>query len=89
MEKSNTKKNKDNISRSLMKIDSCIRNGQFIYAHRESNKLLSEINRKEYDLSEDVSGLLVASIKRTTLFLKLFIEIYSQNQKSLDIAKRV
>ena len=72
-----------------MKIDSCIRNGQFIYAHRESNKLLSEINRKEYDLSEDVSGLLVASIKRTTLFLKLFIEIYSQNQKSLDIAKRV
>lgn len=88
MENLNTKKNQDHIDRSLMKIDSCLRNGQFVYAHRESNKLMAELSRKEYDISTETCDLLKDSIKRTILFLKPMIEPYSQNQKSIGIIRK-
>jgi hypothetical protein len=84
----NTKKHPDHIIRSLMKIDSSIRSGQFLYAHRESNKLLAELMRKEYDIEENMIGEITSSIKRTILFLHPVIAAYAQNQASLDIARK-
>jgi len=78
----------DKIIRDLLAIDSSIRNGQFLYAHREANKLLSEINRNEYEIDPQNSDLLQLSIKRTILFLRPLVKIYSLNQTSLDIARK-
>lgn len=83
---SNSKKHTDYITRSLTKIDASIRNGQFVYAHRESSKLLSELKKHEYEIEADISEKLQASLKRTILFIHPVIEAYSQNQKSLDLA---
>jgi hypothetical protein len=84
----NEKKHPDYVIRSLMKVDSSIRNGQFLYAHREANKLLAELIRKEYDIEDDLINEIESSIKRTILFLRPVIAAYAQNQSSLDIVKR-
>ena len=72
---------------SLSTIDSAIRNGHFLYAYRETNKLFSEVSRGEYDTEHDL-GELLSSIRMTVLFLKPIIRAYAQNQASLDIARR-
>jgi 3-methyladenine DNA glycosylase Tag len=84
----NSKKHKDHIIRSLTKIDASIRNGQFVYAHRESNKLLSELKKNQYEMNGDVLAMLQSSLKRTILFIHPIIEAYAQNQKSLDIVRK-
>lgn len=84
----NQKQHPDCILRSLMKIDSSIRNGQIVYAHRETNKLLAELRRKEYDIESNVEHSLECSIKRTILFLQPIVAAYSQNQSSLDIVRK-
>ena len=87
--KQNTDENLGKIINSLVKIDSSIRNGQFLYAHREINKLLAEITRGEYNINQNNTIAIVASIKRTILFLRPMVKAYSQNQTSLDIVRRI
>lgn len=84
----NPPNNSDRIIRSLLVVDSAIRNGQFLYAHRENQKLLSEILRCEYGDDHSRFDELVSSIKMTSLLLKPIIRMYSQNRTSLDIARR-
>ena len=83
------RKSPDIILHSLMKIDSSIRNGQFIYAKREANKLLAELNREEYNIDTCDAKMLYSSLKRTVLFLSPMIKIYAQNQTSLGIIRNV
>lgn len=83
------KKHPDGIVRALMRVDSSIRNGQFLYAYREANKLLAEATRGEYSIEKEEQEAIVSSIKRTILFLRPIIESYAQNQASLDIARRI
>lgn len=75
------------IERSLLTIDSSIRNGQFVYALRETNKLMAEIRRGEVQAG-DAKAALLSSLNRTGLFLKPMVAAYSQNQCSIGIARR-
>jgi hypothetical protein len=79
----------DRLSNSLAKIDSSIRNGQFIYANREANKLLSEIKNGKIDVGKEYADRLLSSLKRTILFLRPIVDVYSQNQSSIEIARRI
>jgi len=81
--------NPDKLTRSLMRMDSSIRSGQFLNAYREANKLLAEFSRGEYATEDDGNGSIEASIKRTILFLQPLIKAYSQNQATLDIVRRI
>jgi len=72
-----------------MKVDSSIRNGQFLYAYREAHKLVAELARGEYDIGEKNITEMVASIKRTILFLHPMVKAYSQNQSSLNIVRKI
>jgi len=82
------RRHSDGIIRSLLVIDSSVRNGQFLYAHREIRKLLAEIARGEYDTDADL-GQVVSSLKMTELLMKPVLRVYSQNQATLDVARRV
>lgn len=75
------------IERSLLIIDSAIRNGQFLYAFRETNKLLSDLGKKTLTAGDNTQDLM-SSLKRTSLFLRPMVDAYSQNQCSLGIIRR-
>jgi len=74
------------VERSLLTIDSSIRNGQFVYALRETNKLLSELKRGDLSVGEKTDPL-IKTLKMTSVFLKPMVAAYSQNQCSLGIIK--
>jgi len=73
---------------SLMKIDSSIRNGQIVYAYRQSTKLLADLHGGNHDVDPSAIEPLTASVKRTVMFLKPLIASYAQNQSSIDILRR-
>ena len=76
------------VSLSLMKIDSSIRNGQFLSAHRELHKLYAELVRGEYgDIGRE--DILLSSLRKTDIFIQPMVKAYSQNQASIDIARRL
>ncbi len=74
------------IERSLLTIDSSIRSGQFVYALRENNKLLSELIKEN---NSTKFNELILSLKKTGLYLKNLISPYSQNQHSINIIRSI
>lgn len=78
---------REGVLNALMKIDSSIRNGQFLYAHREIHKLYSELKRGEYGKAM-VNETLMSSLRKTDMFLNPMVRAFSQNQASMDIARR-
>jgi len=75
----------DSVFISLYKIDSCIRNGQFITAHREIHKIISDIgDPNDLGLYDVVSHL-----NRTLVFLQEAVDAYSENQKTMEALKRI
>ena len=74
------------VERSLLTIDSSIRNGQFVYAIRETHKLLAELKRGEITAG-DATASLISSLKRTSLFLKPMTAAYAQNQCSIGLIR--
>ena len=77
------------VFQSLLKVDSSIRNGQFVYANREANKLFAELERGEYDIDQDQVESLLSSIKRTILFLRPMVDVHAQNQSSIDMTRKM
>jgi hypothetical protein len=75
------------VERSLLTVDSAIRNGQFVYALRETNKLLGELTRGEASAGDQTPDVM-ASVKRTSLFLKPMVEAYAQNQRSIGLLSK-
>lgn len=69
-------------------MDSSIRNGQFVYANREAKKLLAEISRGDVYVPQEIAAQVASSIKRTILFLKPMVDVYSQNTSTIDLVRR-
>ena len=75
----------DNALSASQRIDSYVRNGQFVNAHREIGKLVSEI---ESDAGEDPEiGEMLMYLRRTDAFLQDAINAYCENQRVMEICR--
>lgn len=73
---------------ALLKIDSSVRNGQLVYAYRQTCKLYSDLKKGDHDVGQGDIEALLSSVKRTILMLKPVIAAYAQNQTSIEIIRR-
>ena len=67
---------------SLHKIDSCIRNGQFVSAYREIHNVLAKIEETPE------LGIIRTHLNKTLALLQGTVDAYSENQRTMDALKK-
>ena len=83
----------DKIASTLQRIDSCLRNGQFVLASRELGTLSADLNSMGVDRMAEMDRYfsvqdILHHLKRTGGFLQDIILAYGENNRTLDLVRR-